>query len=115
MEPFDTSSLSPSIQDLAYPPYSGRGVAFMKLICFPNLQSIHIASFSFPYITLFEVKGLKQLKEIVVENCCFTIPQLSYDIPFVIEDCPLLETIIIGYDSCTFFQFSVKSHRKDME
>ena len=115
LEPIDASSLSPSIQDLVYPPYSGKDATFIKLICFPNLQSIHIASFSFPSVAQFEVKGLGQLKEFVVENNSFTAPHFIYDIPFVIEDCPLLETITIGYGCFAHFQFSVKSHRKGTE
>ena len=88
----------------------------LSFVDFHNLQSIHISSFSFPCVQSFELKGLEQLKEFVAEDHCFLLESAFAVTPACsIEDCPLLETITIGYCSFIHFQFSVKSHRKGTE
>ena len=88
----------------------------LSFVEYHNLQSIHISFFSFPYVQSFEVKGLEQLKEFVVEDHCFLLNAVLGVTPACsIEDCPLLETITIGFGSFPQFQFSVKSHRKGTE
>ena len=88
----------------------------LSFVDFHNLQSIHISFFSFPYVQFVEVKGLEQLKEFVVEDHCFLLDSaLGVTPTCCIEDCPILETITIGYFSFIHFQFSVKSHRKGTE
>ena len=78
---------------------------------YPNLQSIHISSFSFPHVLSVTVQGLAQLKEFVVEHQCFCHPQTDVDsFSCSISDCSLLEGIDIGYGSfANYSVFSLKS------
>ena len=78
---------------------------------YPNLQSIHISSFSFPHVFSVTVQGLTQLKEFVVEHQCFCHPQTDLDsYSCTISDCPLLERIDIGFGSFAYYSvFSLKS------
>ena len=78
---------------------------------YPNLQSIHISSFSFPHVLSVKVQGLSQLKEFVVEHQSFCHLPTDVDTnSCTISDCPLLEGIDIGYGSFTYYSvFSLKS------
>ena len=102
--------IAPTIQTLVCPPHCGKEVEMRELLFthYPNLQSIHISSFSFPHVLSVTVQGLAQLKEFVVEHQCFCHPQTDVDtLSCTISDCPLLEGIDIGYGS--FVQYSVFS------
>ena len=83
----------------------------LSFIPYPNLQSIHISSFSFPHVLSVKVQGLAQLKELIVEHQCFRHPQTDLDtFSCTISDCPLLEGIDIGYGSfANYSAFSLKS------
>ena len=118
LEPFNPKGIPKSVESLVCPPHCGKEVDMPKLsfVEYHNLQSIHISSFSFPYVQFVEVKGLEQLKEFVAEDHCFFHESVLVVTPICsIEDCPLLETITIGYFSFIHFQLSVKSHRKGTE
>ena len=67
---------------------------------YPSLESIHIGSYSFPYILSVEVSHLPKLKQFVVEDHCFMHPATSsLGMACRVEDCPLLESISIGFGS----------------
>ena len=105
--------IAPTVQTLVCPPHCGKEVDMKELAFthYPNLQSIHISSFSFPHVLSVTVQGLAQLKEFVVEHQCFCYPQTDVDtFSCTISDCPSLEGITIGYGSFAGYSvFSLKS------
>ena len=78
---------------------------------YPCLESIHIGSYSFPHILSVEVRHLPKLKQFVVEDHCFLhtatiVPENACRV----EDCPLLESVSIGFGSFYFYSaFVLKS------
>ena len=79
---------------------------------YPSLESIHIGSYSFPHILIVEVRHLPQLKQFVVEDHCFVHPSmLDLGMACRVEDCPLLESVSIGFGS--FHSYSILALKGD--
>ena len=67
---------------------------------YPCLGSIHIGSWAFNHILSVEVSHLPKLRQFVVEERCFIhFPTVVTENTCRIEDCPLLESISIGFGS----------------
>ena len=111
-QPFNPSSLSSTLTHLDCCAHCGseEDVTELCLKDYPSLECIHIGSYSFPHILSVEVRHLPRLKQFVVEDHCFVHPlTLDLGMACCMEDCPLLESISIGFGSfCNYSAFSLK-------
>ena len=114
LQSFRLDTIATTIQTLSCPPHCGKDEEVTELTFteYPRLQSIRIASFSFPHVKCVTVLRLKQLREFHVADHCFmhaktVIPTNAC----VIEHCPHLRVITIG--SGSFFYCSVFSVKSD--
>ena len=106
-------SLTSTLTHLDCCPHCGKEED-VKELCLKDyscLESIHIGSYSFPHILSVEVRHLPKLKQFVVEDHCFLhtatiVPENACRV----EDCPLLESVSIGFGSFYFYSaFVLKS------
>ena len=119
LDSFNPDALATTIESLTCPPHCGKEADIKELSFthYPNLQSIHISSYSFPHVLSVEVRGLEQLKEFVVEYHCFEHAQTDLHVNRCsIKNCPLLEGIDIGYGSFgDYSEFSLESCSASVE
>ena len=105
-QPFNPSSLSSTITHLDCCAHCEEGEIVLRLKDYSCLESIHIGSYSFPHILIVEVCHLPRLKQFVVEDHCFVHPSmLDLGMACRVEDCPLLESVSIGFGS--FHSYSI--------
>ncbi len=103
---FNPSSLSSTLTHLDCCAHCGseEDVTELCLKEYPCLESIHIGSYSFPNIQSVEVNHLPQLRQFVVEDHCFVmLAYVNLGMACRVEDCPLLESILIGIGSFRFY------------
>ena len=101
-QPFNQSSLSSTITHLDCCAHCGseEDVTELCLKDYPCLESIHIGSWAFNHILSVEVSHLPKLRQFVVEERCFIhFPTVVTENTCRIEDCPLLESVSIGFGS----------------
>ena len=113
LQSFKYDAIATTIQTLSCPPHCGKDKEVTELTFteYPRLQSIRIASFSFPHVKCVKVQRLKQLREFHVADHCFMHPRMMLSASAcVIEHCPHLRVITIGSGSFLHYSvFSVKS------
>ena len=118
-QPFNPSSLSSTLTHLDCCARCGseEDVTELCLKDYPCLESIHIGSYSFPLIQSVEVRHLPKLKQFVVEDHCFRHPAINnLGVTCRVEDCPLLESISIGFGSfCSYSLLALKGDELSYE
>ena len=116
---FNQPSLSSTITHLDCCAHCGseEDVTELCLKEYPSLESIHIGSYSFPLILSVEVSHLSQLRQFVVEDHCFSHPVINnLGVTCYVEDCPLLESISIGFGSfCSYSLLALKGDELSYE